>query len=116
MRGISTLILPVFLFISSFILGQDTVKVSTLAGLENTAEKLYNSGISKFAAKDLNGAISDFTQAISINPNFFKAFYNRGIVKYELKDTYGAIADYTQAITLSHDSCEDCYFSRAQAE
>ena len=46
---------------------QDTVKVSTLAGLGNNAEKFYNSGLSKFATKDFNGAITDFNQAITMN-------------------------------------------------
>src|ERR1051326_3394539 len=115
MKRISFLIFSLLLFITLRMSAQDTVKVSTLAGLENTAEKLYNSGIAKFSAKDYNGAITDFTQSISINPNFYKAYYNRGIVRIEMKNVQDGISDFDKAISLAHDSCVDCYFSRAQS-
>ena len=108
-------ILTFFAFPFSSVFSQDTVKVSTLAGLDFPAEKLYNSGIAKFANKDYNGAMTDFNQALILNQNFEKAYYNRGIVKFELKDVNGAIDDYNQSIKL-HDSCAECYFSRAQAK
>ncbi|WP_236104130.1 tetratricopeptide repeat-containing S1 family peptidase, partial [Sphaerospermopsis reniformis] len=46
-------------------------------------------------------AIADYTQAITINPQYALAYYNRGVVKSDLGDKKGAIADYTQAITIN---------------
>ena len=120
---INTKIMPIKLYPLSIFLtffyclahAQDTVKVSTLAGTDNNAEKFYNSGIAKFSSKDYNGAMTDFNQAIAMNASFDKAFYNRGIVRFEMKDVKGAMEDYTQAITIN-DSCAQCYFSRGQAK
>ena len=60
-----------------------------------------NRGLVKSEFKDYNGAISDYTQAIEINPNDATAYYNRGSVKYNLKDYNGAISDYTKAIEIN---------------
>ncbi|MFN5989420.1 MAG: tetratricopeptide repeat protein [Dolichospermum sp.] len=46
-------------------------------------------------------AIADFTQAITINPQFAQAYIKRGIAKFESGDTPGAITDYNQAITIN---------------
>ncbi|MFM6136655.1 MAG: tetratricopeptide repeat protein, partial [Sphaerospermopsis kisseleviana] len=51
--------------------------------------------------KKYQEAIADYTQAITINPQYALAYYNRGIAKFELEDKAGAIADYTQAITIN---------------
>ena len=43
---------------------------------------INNRGIAKYVFKEItNGAISDYTKAIEINPNYDKAYYNRGISK-----------------------------------
>ena len=42
------------------------------------AEELYNNGITKFNAKDLQGAILDFDSALVLVPSFEKALFNRG--------------------------------------
>ena len=69
----STLYTLLFLCAATFHLqAQDTVRASTLAGLDISAEKYYNSGIGKIAAKDYQGAINEFNQAISINGNFYQ--------------------------------------------
>ena len=47
------------------------------------------------------GAISDFTKAIQINPQFFEAYGNRGFSKDKIGDSRGAIADYTKAIKIN---------------
>ena len=45
-------------------------------------------------------AISDFTEAIRLDPKLASAYYNRGIA-YENKGEHDkAIADYTEAIRL----------------
>ncbi len=61
----------------------------------------YNLGNAKWNSKDYSGAISEYTKAIEINPNYDKAYNNRASAKLELKDYTGAIADFTKAIEIN---------------
>ena len=70
----------------------------------------YNIGNSKFKLKDYNGAISNFTKAIELNPEYTNAYYNRALAKDRLNNHYGAISDYSKAIEL--DPKEDVYCDR----
>ena len=60
-----------------------------------------------------NGAISDCTKAIELNPNNDSAYLLRGSVKVYLKDTNGAISDYTKVIELRPDGIQ-AYYQRGQ--
>jgi len=51
------------------------------------AEKFYNQGIEYFTNKEYNSAIKSYDLAISLKPEFDKAYFNRGNTKFELKDT-----------------------------
>ncbi|MFM6139546.1 MAG: tetratricopeptide repeat protein, partial [Sphaerospermopsis kisseleviana] len=64
---------------------------------------------------DKKGAIADYTQAITINPQYAIAYYNRGVVKSDLGDKKGAIDDFTQAITINPQS-GDAYYRRGNAK
>jgi len=66
------------------------------------ALRYFESGNDKFAAKDYYGAISDFTKAIELNPNYTDAYSNRGISKENLGDLNGACADWKKAAALGH--------------
>jgi tetratricopeptide (TPR) repeat protein len=65
--------------------------------------------------KGLNDqAIADYTEAITLNPNYDNAYDNRGIV-YRDKGLYDqAIADYMQAIALKPDKA-NAYYNRGGA-
>ncbi|MFM6036357.1 MAG: trypsin-like peptidase domain-containing protein, partial [Sphaerospermopsis kisseleviana] len=65
--------------------------------------------------KKYQEAIADYTQAITINPQYPDAYYNRGVVKSDLGDTAGAIADYTQAITINPQDAK-AYYNRGIAK
>jgi len=65
-----------------------------------SASNYYDSGVKKYNQGDFLGAISDYSEAIRIDPNDTKAYNNRGIVKAELKDYQGAISDYSEAIRI----------------
>ncbi|MEH2410063.1 tetratricopeptide repeat protein [Nostoc sp.] len=73
----------------------DTPKVPTL-----TAEDFFNQGLDKQKKGDLQGAITAYTEAIRLNPNFAPAYYNRGVVRTELGDKKGAITDLQQAADI----------------
>ena len=65
-----------------------------------TSNFYFDRGLEKGIKGDHYGAISDYTKAIELNPNFSVAFYNRGWNKTQLKDYYGAISDYNRAIEI----------------
>jgi len=64
--------------------------------------RLYNNrGIAYGEKGQYDQAISEFSKAIQINPNYDKAYNNRGIV-YRLKGEYDqAISDFNKAIQIN---------------
>ena len=61
----------------------------------------FNRAYDKAERGDHYGAISDYTKAIEINPNYKSAYKNRGIVKEEIGDLQGACSDWRQTVYLS---------------
>jgi len=80
-----------------------------------TAEEYFYRGFDKNSRKDYYGAISDYTKAIELNPNFVNAYYNRGNAKGNLNDNHGAISDFTKAIELNPNFVT-AYFARGYAK
>jgi tetratricopeptide (TPR) repeat protein len=70
--------------------------------LKPNDQDLYNDrGVAKWNQHDIEGAMSDYNQAIAINPKTAARVYrNRGLVKAAKGDKDGAIADYNQAVEL----------------
>ena len=66
-----------------------------------TTSEYRESGNIKLNSHDYQGAISDYTKAIEINPKEAKAYHNRGMAKDLLRDYQGAISDYTKAIEIN---------------
>ena len=80
-----------------------------------SAETYYTWGNTKFDLGDYKGAITDYTQAIRLNPDYAKAYFNRGLAKYKLDQHSAAIADYDSAIRLKPDYA-DAYNNRGVAK
>ena len=58
-------------------------------------------GLSHRSRGEYNLAITNYTHAIELNPNFVDAYNNRGFVYNKIEDYDRAIADYTRAIELN---------------
>ncbi|MFN9534925.1 MAG: tetratricopeptide repeat protein, partial [Pseudanabaena sp.] len=58
------------------------------------------SGYLKFTNGDYKGSISDYSEAVRLNPRDAQAYYLRAGVNFLLGDSYGAISDYTEAILI----------------
>ena len=80
-----------------------------------SAKTYFMWGYTKSDLGDYKGAITDYTQAIRLNPDSANAYYNRGNAKMSLGQHFAAIADYDIAIRLNPDSA-DAYYNRGNAK
>jgi len=76
-----------------------------------TAEEYFNTANNKSDAKDYQGAITDYTKAIELNPNYSVAYVNRGDTKTKIQDYQGAVVDFSKAIELNPKN-SDAYYNR----
>jgi len=66
--------------------------------LKTTDPELYiMRGNVRSKLKDLQGALEDYSTAITLKPSA-RAYHNRGVIKKEQEDYTGAMSDYTKAI------------------
>ena len=68
-----------------------------------SAKTYFMWGYTKSDLGDYKGAITDYTQAIRLNPDYANAYNNRGNAKSNLGQHFAAIADYDIAIRLNPD-------------
>ena len=88
-----------------------SIKLLEQLSSKGNAESYYQSGIAKHDIKDTLGAIKDYSQAITIDPNYTDAYYNRGTVKYEIGDNAGALEDFDKTIQIDPNYAK-AYFNR----
>jgi tetratricopeptide (TPR) repeat protein len=89
------------------------VKETTFTALTQ-AKTFFTSGINKQNQGDNQAAITDYDQAINLNPEYANAYCKREIDHSDLGDKKGAVADYNQAIKFD-PSYADAYYSRGKA-
>ena len=92
---------------------QDTVKIKTSLTPDQEAENAYNAALEMMGKKDYNNAIENFTKAVTLNPNFEKAYLNRGYARYAAKSNEAAISDFNKVNSLKPNA--DAYFGKAQS-
>jgi tetratricopeptide (TPR) repeat protein len=77
---------------------------------ELSAETLFIRAFEKLENGDLDGAITDYSEAIRLNPDFADGYLNRGAARSEKNDLIGAIEDFDKALGLRPDA--DVYYNR----
>ena len=79
----------------------DSVAAINAANAANAdAMDAYNQGIAAFEAKDYASAISNYNNAISMQPDFSDAYFNKGVAELESAKFNNAIASFDKVITL----------------
>lgn len=80
----------------------------SVAGVDNglKAEALLNRGMARQDADDLPGALSDYTAAIRLNPEYPALYVQRADVYQEMDEVALAIKDMTRAIELAPDKAD----------
>ena len=68
-----------------------------------SAETYFMWGNTKYDLGDYKGAITDYTHAIRLNPDYADVYNNRGLAKSDLGQHFAAIADYDIVIRLNPD-------------
>jgi len=69
------------------------IGTSLLTGCTNPlATQYFKQGVEKYEAGNYQGAISNWSKAIEINPQDAIAYYNRGLAKDGLQDYQAAIS------------------------
>ena len=69
---------------------------------DETATIYYNRGRVYTDLRGYDSALSDYNEAIRINPEFSRAYFSRGLLHHERKRVDEAIADYSRTISLDN--------------
>ncbi|MBV6340165.1 tetratricopeptide repeat protein [Candidatus Magnetobacterium casense] len=78
------------------------------------AETYFNRGMSYFKLGDYDKAISEFIEAIKINPRYIEAYYNRGEAWLKKRDYSRAIVDFNRVIEVEPRN-KMAYYNRGRA-
>lgn len=77
-----------------------------------SAEEYNNRGLERQSSGDLDGAIADYTKALSLKTKpavLATAYNNRAVALFEKGDLDGAIADYTRALQFEANDASIFY-------
>ena len=77
-----------------------------------TAEEYFQHGAVSCNQGDFSQAISDFTKAIEISPDFAVAYYNRGLAYFKQGNFSQASSDYNKAVEID-PNFKDAYYDHS---
>ena len=70
------------------------------------ADTYYNRALVKHALSEYAAAVTDFDEAIRLQPDHAGAYLGRGVAKYALSEYADAIRDFDEAIRLQPDNVD----------
>jgi tetratricopeptide (TPR) repeat protein len=87
---------------------------TSTTGGGTASQGLVDSGVSKYEQKRYADALSDFSQALAVDPRSPEAYRRRAMAKRELDDYAGAVSDFSKAIELAPQNSQ-AFAGRGQA-
>jgi tetratricopeptide (TPR) repeat protein len=94
-------------------LGVATTVARTVQSPTLKADDYFLLANQKYQNKDYQGALADYSKAISLDPNYTNAYVNRGFLQNDkLNDIQGALADFNKAIALDPNYASYAYAGR----
>lgn len=99
----------------------ESIKTCTAAldssdlSVEDRAATLINRGIIKEKLADLQGALDDYNQGVSLRPDLADAYLNRGAVLIKMSRFSEANADLDKAVALASLNLHVIFYNRGQA-
>jgi tetratricopeptide (TPR) repeat protein len=73
----------------------------------NIAEAYHNRGNLRVMIKDLNGALEDFNEALSVDENLSITYFNRGVLRILIGDPYEGCMDIQKSRELGYEEAID---------
>jgi tetratricopeptide (TPR) repeat protein len=80
---------------------------------QKLAQIHYNIGVCFYQLKQLDKAVTEFEQAVKLNPNYEKAFYALGMAEADLQHWSGAEKAFRQVLKLSKGRHGEAWFDLA---
>jgi len=71
----------------------------------------YNLGVAAAKAKNHNGAIEHYSEALKIDPLYSQGYYSRGIAKVQLKEYQAAVVDFKKCLKLNEENAKAHYYA-----
>jgi tetratricopeptide (TPR) repeat protein len=91
------------------------LSVMSFTSQAQSASSEYTKGMSAYDAGDSKAAVKHYTEAISIQPDYAKAYHGRADAKLRMGDDAGAIQDYNKFLELEPSNGHG-YYSRGKAK
>lgn len=105
-------------FLSSY--NNDIVNGEALKSKLDDPKQYSDRGLVKYTLGDKQGSIKDWSESITLKPDFSLAYFNRGVTKFVLGEVQGAVDDYNEAIKIDRNwgirSLAAAYYNRAYAK
>ncbi len=116
--GIVSLYAALLMFLtfqqSKIWLNSQTLWSDAIAKNRNVPVAWYNLGNTHMDSANYKAAISEYTECLKLQPDFWKAYINRGNAKSKTNDFIGAIADFDAMLRIDSTSAT-AYINRALA-
>lgn len=90
-------------------------QAQTLEIRQEEAQKLYFKGLEEYRKNNFDAAITFFSDALKLNPNYAQGFNNRGIVYLRKRFFDLAISDFSNAIALLNKPSAGYFINRSNA-
>lgn len=85
-------------------------QANSATALPKTASDYYNRGLLRTQTKDYSQAISDFSQAIKLNPKFIDAYLKRCEMHYKLGDNQAVLNDCYEVFNIDPTIAKAYYY------